>query len=147
MTKQLQGVYVDIIMSQKRITSAIIESSCGLSASSVSRMRNGKMILSEEEFERILKAIGSTPDEYRIFCENLNRSPQVITPENKTEAALVLSTLQNFYTEQLSAIEARFLAEIERLIAAHERELQQLEHIHDREIERIVKLYQGLLPK
>ena len=147
MTKQLQGVYLDIIMSQKRISSAVIESSCGLSASSVSRLRNGKMSLTDDEFDRILKAIGSTQEDYRIFCENLNRSPDVITPENKTEAALTLSVLQAFYTEQIKSIEDRFNAEIDRLVAAHERELQQIEHVHDREIERIVNLYQALLSK
>ena len=138
---QMQGVYLGYLMSKNHVTSAVIETSCGLSQASVSRLRTGKLELPEDEYARILKVAGATIDEYHMFCDNLNRSPQVITPENKEEAAIALSLLRDFYAEQMQAMEKRFAAEIDRLNAAHEHEIQTIERMHEREMERLEALY------
>lgn len=138
---QMQGVYLSYLMGKNHITSAVIECECGLSAASVSRIRSGKLEVPEEEYANILKAAKGSIDAYHIFCDQLNKSPQVITPENKEEAAIALSAMRQFFEDQMAEMEARFAAEIDRLTAAHERELQTIERIHEREIARLEALY------
>lgn len=144
---QMQGVYLSYLMGKNHVTSAVIESSCGLSAASVSRLRSGKLELPESEFALVLQSVNGSLDAYHVFCDQLNRSPQVITPENKEEAAIALSAMRQFFEDQMAEMEARFAAEIDRLTAAHERELQTIERIHDREIARLESLYLKQLQK
>jgi hypothetical protein len=111
----------------------------------VSRIKSGKLEVPQEEFARIVKAAGGDMDAYNAFCVSLNKSPDVITPENKAEAAITLSVLQQFYVDQIAEIEARFTAELDRLAASYERELQTMERIHEREIERLEAFYEKRL--
>lgn len=138
----MQGVYLAYMMHKNHITSAVIESECGMSAASVSRMRSGKLEVPMEEFARIIKAAGGTMEGYNVFCESLDISPQVITPKDKEEAAVAMSVMRHFFEDQMREMEVRFSAEIDRLTAAHEREIQTLERIHERELERMQAFYQ-----
>lgn len=139
---QMQGVYLNYLMNRNHVTSAVIESACGLSAASVSRLRNGKMELTEDEYANVLKHAGSSLEAYRVFVDSMEKSPQVITPKEQQEAAIALSAMRQFFEDQMSQMESRFAAEIDRLTAAHEREIQTIERIHEREIARLESLYQ-----
>lgn len=141
----MQCAYLNYLIKKNHVPSAALESACGLSASSVSRIKSGKLEVPQEEFARIVKAAGGDMDAYNAFCVSLNKSPDVITPENKAEAAITLSVLQQFYADQIAEIEARFTAELDRLAASYERELQTMERIHEREIERLQAFYEKRL--
>ena len=137
----MQSAYLSYLMNKNHIPSAVIESACGLSAASVSRIKSGKLEVPMDEFARIVAAAGGDIAAYNAFCVSLNKSPDVITPENKEEAAITLSVIQKFYTEQIAEIEARFVAEIDRLTTMFEKELQVIERVHEREIERLEAFY------
>lgn len=137
----MQSAYLSYLMNKNHVPSAVIESACGLSAASVSRIKSGKSEVPMDEFARIVAAAGGDIAAYNAFCVSLNKSPDVITPENKEEAAITLSVIQKFYTEQIAEIEARFVAEIDRLTSMFEKELQVIERVHEREIERLEAFY------
>lgn len=143
----MQGAYLSYLMNKNHVPSAVIESACGMSAATVSRIRSGKTEVPMDEFARIVTAAGGDIAAYNAFCVSLNKSPDVITPENKEEAAITLSVIQKFYTDQITEIEARFTAELERLAASYERELQAMERAHEREIERLESFYEKRLQK
>jgi hypothetical protein len=138
----MQGVYLAYMMHKNHVTSAVIESECGMSAASVSRMRSGKLEVPMDEFSRIIKAAGGTMEGYNAFCESLDKSPQVITPKDKEEAAVTLSAIKQVYAEQIALLESRFVAELDRISAAHEREMQAIERLHEREIARLEAFYE-----
>lgn len=137
----MQSAYLSYLMNKNHVPSAVIESACGLSAASVSRIKSGKSEVPMDEFARIVAAAGGDIAAYNAFCVSLNKSPDVITPENKEEAAITLSVIQKFYTDQIAEIEARFAVEIDRLTAMFEKELQVIERAHEREIERLEAFY------
>lgn len=126
----MQCAYINYLIKKNHVPAIKLEEASHMSASTISRIKNGKHEVPDDEFALLVTAAGGDMKSYQAFCDALNASPNVITSQD----ALTLSDLRQIHA-----------AEIDRINAAHEKEIQLLERVHDRELARLEALIEKLV--
>lgn len=132
----MQCAYLNYLIKRNHVHAVKLEEDAHMSASTISRIKNGKLEVPDEEFAILVHAAGGDMKGYDAFCSALDASPNVVT-QSPGDPPITISTVRQFYVAQIAEIEARYMAEIARMCECHEKEIQRIERMHEREIERI----------
>jgi transcriptional regulator with XRE-family HTH domain len=138
----MQCAYLNYLIKKNHVSAARLEEAAGFSAASISRIRNGQREVSSEDFSKLITAAGGDMAAYSAFCTALDAAPDVAIVDKKEDLPFSMADVRKFYADQIADIEARFIAEIQRLNEAHEKELAIMERMHDRELARLEAFYE-----